>query len=683
VDRVGRAGTVLATALVAIATWAILGAQGARLGPLAVPALSPWWVVAAAALVLLLTPQKRSGGAGGGNARALAGAPIEGVLLLLSLVVLLTWRHEALHPKAPLDFVVNRGGAPRRGSSLQLERRSELRRLTGLRYDVELETGGILEVPRSGLYRFDLSCDDSCELELGTHVLRAHGEHRESLELEAGDVPFSLRYRQGAGPARLVVRWTTPALVELLPIDYYLRPVGGEPRKRVSGTLALASLVLWFGGFSLYLSKLGRARRAWIGKRVVPITLASLVMVYGTALRFEALLAHSGLARQSEGAAAIHEALSSLLPSYSLFNPENAPDDPYRADVRSYLDRAESIGIGTFYGPSFREPFYPLLVRAFVSVVGSELGILVESFFFSVLTLPLFYLVARHSYGDWWAAALLVPVSLHEWLVLEAPTGYRESAYAFFLLAFVALMAAVAPGKASRAAAAAAAAGGALGGLVCLIRLSALSVVAPIAMVRTMSLPRPRPSIPLVIFAAALTTVVAPFLVSNYRAHDDPFYSVSFHTEFWLRAEGIGAGEGPVSLSRYFTDFGRTGRLVKGTLLGLTILPLRTFWNGLRLFPALGVPTLALGVAGLVLAARRRAPFLPAAYLGHLLPFAYIQTFPSGEMPRFVMPAFFYLVLAIPIAATALRGRIGHARGGEPVDPPVHDTLRRVDSLGG
>jgi hypothetical protein len=42
-------------------------------------------------------------------------------------------------------------------------------------------------------------------------------------------------------------------------------------------------------------------------------------------------------------------------------------------------------------------------------------------------------------------------------------------------------------------------------------------------------------------------------------------------------------------------------------------------------------------------------------YLAHLVPFAYIQNFPSGEMPRFVMPSYFFLVLAAPAAAGWLR----------------------------
>lgn len=665
-----RVATLLAAILVITATCALLGAQGARMGPFAVPSLSPWWVVGAALLVLLLTPRKGADGSEASRDRGTpggTGAAVAGGLFLLSFLALLLWRHEGLHPKASLEFVVSRAGSPRAGStrnasSLQIERRSELRRLAGLRHDVELETSGLLEVPRSGAYRFDLSCDDSCEMEIGTRVLEAHGEHTETLSLEAGEVPFSLRYRQGAGPARLVVRWTTPALIQPLPIDYYVRPTGGARRSRWPPNLALAALVFWFGGFSFYLSKLGRARSTWLTEAWVPVTLASLLMVYGTALRLEALLAHSGLAQENDRAAEIHESLLPFLPTYSLFNPDNAPDDPYRADVRSYLDRAESMSLGGFYAPSFREPFYPLLVRGFVSLLGGEIGILVESFVFSALTLPLFYFVARALHGNWWAAALLVPVSLHEWLVLEAPTGYRESAYAFFLIGFVSF---VALGKWSRWTAVA---GGALGGLVCLIRLTALSVVAPIASLWALErpvLPRRRLWIHLSMFASALAVVVAPFLWSNYRAHGDPLFSVSFHTQFWLRAEGIGGDEGPVSLTRYFTDFGPSSRLVhlvRGTLLGMTVLPLRTFWNGLRLFPLLGIATLGLGAPGLILALRDRARFLPAAYLGHLIPFAYIQNFPSGEMPRFVMPAFFFLVLSIPLTITALARVRGNTR---------------------
>jgi len=55
---------------------------------------------------------------------------------------------------------------------------------------------------------------------------------------------------------------------------------------------------------------------------------------------------------------------------------------------------------------------------------------------------------------------------------------------------------------------------------------------------------------------------------------------------------------------------------------------------------------ISAGVVGLLLSLSTPLRFLPVAYLGHLIPFAYIQNFPSGREPRFVMPAYFFLVLA-------------------------------------
>jgi hypothetical protein len=294
-----------------------------------------------------------------------------------------------------------------------------------------------------------------------------------------------------------------------------------------------------------------------------------------------------------------------------------------------------------FYAPSFREPFYVLLVSAFVRLAGGPIGILVESTVFSVLTLVLFAVVASRIHGRLWAAALLLPIALHQWLVLDAPNGYRESAYSFFLLAFLYSVMTGRSGTAS----------GVLAGLLSLIRLSALSVAAPLLAIRGIRLRPEERRRYVLLFLLMVACLVGPFLYSNFRAHGDPFYSVSFHTQFWLRAEGLDAREGPVSLPRYFTDFERAGALLKGTLLGLTVLPLRTFWNGLARFPLVAAATLSLGVIGLV---RLSSPLLTVAYFGHLVAFAYIQNFPSGEMPRFVMPAFYLLVLAIPVAVRGL-----------------------------
>ena len=610
------------------------------MGSLLVPALSPWWIVAALGLLLWLTPS-REGGLGR-STLALGG------LFLLSFVLLTAWRSGALHPSASLEVLVD-GEAGPRSVSLQIERRNELRRLTGKRRNVSIETKGVLEVQDAGIHVLELSCDDACEILVGDEVVRAEGALRRDLALPPGEVPLEIRYRQDSGPARLAIAWDRPRFFEPLPLDYFVRSPEAGRRSRLPAHLALAGLTLWWGLFPFYWMRLARVKGRIRTSALVPSAAAALLVLYGSLLRFEALLAHSDLAGRDERAARIHESLLPWLPSYGVFNPENAPEDPYRADVRSYLDRAEAMGREGFYAPSFREPFYVLLVSGFVAVAGGEIGILVESAFFSALTLALFSFVAAKLHGRWWAVALLVPMVLHQWLVLDAPTGYRESAYSFFLVAFVA---AVALGRAGLRSASIA---GALGGLLCLIRLSALSVVVPLLAIRVLRLPPKERLRYGALFTLVLLILVSPFLYGNFRAHGDPFYSVSFHTQFWLRAEGLDQGQGPVSLSRYFTDFERAGSLARGTLLGLTVLPLRTFWNGFGHFPILGAVTLGLGILGL---ARGKNLYLTAAYFGHLLAFAYIQNFPSGEMPRFVMPAFFLLVLAAPYAMRLRRAVI-------------------------
>jgi hypothetical protein len=338
----------------------------------------------------------------------------------------------------------------------------------------------------------------------------------------------------------------------------------------------------------------------------------------------------------------MHQRLQPILPSYSLFNPQNAPEDPYRADVRSYLDRAQSLSLFGFYDASFREPLYVAIVGIFLWLFGGQgIGILIQSLFFSIAVLPLAYLLAIRVANRWWALAALLPITLHEWLILEAPSGYRMSTYAFFVLAFTGW---VFLGK-SRSWHTDAAVTGILGSAVCLIRLSGLSLVLPLLVLKAWERRRQENWKAIWVSALVILVLIGPFLVNCYREHGDPFYAVSFHTQFWLDAERTERAERPVSLTRYLLDRDIVD-LAKGTLKGLTFLPIRTFWRGLARFPWMNALIVAAGILGLLVVLKTRYRFLTVAYLTHLLPFAYIQNFPSGEMPRFVMPAYFFLVLA-------------------------------------
>ncbi|HSF17953.1 MAG TPA: hypothetical protein VLK65_20615 [Vicinamibacteria bacterium] len=620
-----------------VTAWAVLGTQNVRLGAVYVPAISPWWVVAAVAFATLLaSPRKTPPGA---ERRSI----LVTITLAALLAMLLSFWTAALNPA--LELVIRfDDGREVKTSSLQLGERRELRRLAGQRRNIVLETSGWLQIPKPGEYRFELYCDDFCELIIGSWRVQARGAGSETIQLPRGELPFSLRYRQKEGPATLLLSWDRPGFVELLPIEYFVRSPNAPRRDPTTSYLALAALLAWSGALAIAFGHVVRFTRS----RALPIATIALVVVYGGILRFESFLARSGLARSDARAAAVHERLLPLMPPYAVFNPENAPLDPYRADVRSYLDGAETMTLPGFYRSSFREPFYVALVKAFVALSGGEVGILIESLVFSIATLLLLAAISSKLFGVRWSAALLVPVAIHEWLVLESATGYRMSAYGFFLVAFVGW---TFLSGGSRALAPAGT--GVLAGLLCLIRLSALSVVIPLVALRFLQLRRNERRFYAGVVTSIVLVLVGPFLLSNTLAHGDPFYSISFHTEFWLRAEGLDRGQGPVSWVRYFTGFGRISEIAKGTVAGLTFLPLRTFSNGLRHFPLMSAITVGCGVLGLAVAFRSR-PVLPVAYLGHLIPFAYVQNFPSGTMPRFVMPAFFFLVLAAPLGAGSL-----------------------------
>ena len=632
---------------IALAAWALLGEQGARLAGFEVPAISLRWAIVAAAVGFFITPRRDRAPLGRGRA-------IAAVAMASAFVVLSVWRSAVLDPPLGLAVGINNKDGVRReviADSLQLPGRRELRRLTGERRNVRLETEAVLEIPRNGLYRFELECDDTCDIRLGDTRLADEA----SMELLRGELPFTLRYRQDGGPAALSFAWRTPRLVELLPMEYYLHAPGEGSRRgaRLSAYFSLGFAVLCWSALFYGLSRLAPMRAQLARQRWLPAAAATVIILYGSVLRLDALFVHSG-----SGA---HEYLHGWVPPYAQFNPASATDDPYRADVRSYLDRAETFTWSSFYAPSFREPFYIALTKPFLALAGEEVGVLIQSWFFSCATLLLFFLIARRLHGPCWAAALLVPIALHEWLILEAPTGYRMSAYAFFLLAATAAMLFT---SASRRAAGLA---GTAFGLLVLIRLSSLSVAVPLLGAKLLSFERGERGergerrerhdrrVYAALFLAVLTALVAPFLLSNAVAHGDPFYPISFHTQFWLRAEGLPTSDGaPITWSRYFTDFGRTGAVLKGTCLGMTVLPVKTFWRGLGHFPLVNLATLVLGLTGLALSFKGPERTLGIAYLAHLIPFAYIQNFPSGEMPRFVMPSYFFLVLAVPLAARTI-----------------------------
>ncbi len=652
-----RRSLVFLAVLVAAAGIRLAGESGIRLGSIQPAGLEFRWIFLlglAAFFLVPASPQRPS------IVRHLFAA-----IALLFLAALLTVWHQSIFDTPPsLVAQVSRPSDPARPvgetlgiDSLRLGHRRFLHQIVGRRRDIALDIQGYVLVQRTGQHRFFLSCDDACTLNVDDWTFtQSSREQSGTTFLESGLHPFKLHYVQKGGPAHLEVAWDRPAWIELLGLDHYVssRPedlqIIASNRREWQAGLCLASWLFWWTLAFGWVLRTGESRRAW--KEIltsppaaswVPQAAATALILFGLLLRLDALLVRSNLVEESPSLGSFHEWIQPVLPSYSLFNPQNAPDDPYRADVRSYLDRAQSMSLFGFYDASFREPFYVSLVSSFLWLFGGrEIGILIQSFFFSVAVLPLFYLLTARLATNWWALAALVPVTLHEWLILEAPTGYRMSTYVFFLLVFVGW---IFLGETKRWWVDAAVTG-ILGATLCLIRLSGLSLVVPLLLLKAWDLRKEKGSKYALTSFFVVLALIGPFLLNCYLDHGDPFYAVSFHTQFWLNAEKTEQAPQQVSLSRYLLGLHSLRELTAGTLKGLTTLPLRTFWNGLFRFPWLNTMVLTTGVLGLILATMTRFRFLTLTYFAHLIPFAYIQNFPSGQMPRFVMPAYFFLVLA-------------------------------------
>jgi len=645
-----RFGRTLLLAGIALAALAGLGSLGARLGPVLFRPLDWHWLLLLGAGAFL-APASSS------TRAPLARQAAAAVALALLGWPVLSWIGALGRATSPLPATVERlsrqaGAAAVELSSLELPGRKYLARLAGRRRDVSLSTEGFLRAPEPGTYRFDLDCDDRCTLSLdGRALANAAGPASASVDLAAGVHRFFLQYEQTGGPARLEIAWDRPAFFEPLGLEHHVAARSGPlapallRRRALLATAGLALALAWWTLVLGLIIRVGELRREWVGffavhpaGRFVPVLAAVAVMLYGSLLRVRALEAWAGLSRE-----AMNERWTIVLPDYGAFDPPEDPSVVYRADVRSYLDRAATLSASRFYEPHFREPFYVILVQVFLALSGGrEVGILLQSTCFSILTLPLVFWLASRSVGRWVALAVLVPLAVHEWLIQEAPTGYRESAYSFFLLAFAGW---VFSGRQERLPLRAVVAG-LIGAMVCLIRLSGLTFVLPLLGLWGWEQRREAGWRYAAIALIVLGLGIGPFLWNCYRVHGDPFYSVSFHTRFWLDGERPSEVAPPVGVFRYLFEFHGLEDLLGGTLLGLTVLPLHTFWNGLAHYPLLDAAVLVFGVAGLFLSFFRGPRFLPVAYFGHLLPFAYIQNFPSGEMPRFVVPAYFFLVLA-------------------------------------
>lgn len=195
-----------------------LASQGARIGSVTCPRLGLWLIAAAAVAFFLARPATRP----------LRTGPMLVTLLVLSLAgwLLHQCRQALFGEQAPLlARVVDASEAPQKLVELPLilDGRRRLGRLLGRPRHIGFTADGVLYTPEAGIYRFELSCDDRCQIGVDKRGLQAiAGDGLVLAELARGYHELRVVYEQSSGEAHFALRWDRPRAVELLGLFRYV-----------------------------------------------------------------------------------------------------------------------------------------------------------------------------------------------------------------------------------------------------------------------------------------------------------------------------------------------------------------------------------------------------------------------------------------------------------------------------
>jgi hypothetical protein len=379
-------------------------------------------------------------------------------------------------------------------------------------------------------------------------------------------------------------------------------------------------------------------------RRALQIAAPAAVVLYGGALRFEALVGR--YAWEGPGwAVEAGRTIEAIPPERPRWTPseEISGGDPFH-----YVGRARAMR--WFYEADVREPLFPALTRLMLAPTGGRIiAVHVASAVGSALLVLATYLLGAAAFSRvvGLVAALFFAVERDAlWWSVE---GFRDDTFALFVVlgawALVRLRARPTTGRAILA--------GVLVGAACLTRITALSFVLPVlawlVVGRGPEMRDRRRGVE--VATLALLAVVGPFLLTCALAYGDPLYSVNYHTKFYRSRSGL-----EFQQAMGWLDYLRAGspllEQAETGLRGLTAYPFGNKWRG---FDALGSwlgPALSLAaLAGLALFALRPAGrLLLVVLVTSLLPYAFTWRIPGGAEWRFTLHVYPLYLLAAALA---------------------------------
>jgi 4-amino-4-deoxy-L-arabinose transferase-like glycosyltransferase len=380
-----------------------------------------------------------------------------------------------------------------------------------------------------------------------------------------------------------------------------------------------------------------------------------LLVLYAALLRFDALVTKYGLVAGSarvEAAQRYAQALADHLRPASLrwtFVGER------HGDPVSYLKIARAKK--SFYEANVREPLPLVTIQFFLWLTGDQdIAVSCASAFYSTLLVLAAYLVGSLAFSRAVGLGAGVLLASEARLINYGVDGWRDDGFAFFTLmtAYWLLRLRRSPSLANASFA------GVFAAAACLTRLTSLSFVGPALAVLVIDGPREalrRRGACAALALAITAALVGPFLVNNWIAFGDPFYSFDFATELY-RGRGSLSVDRPMAWLGPFADRVGTHPLatLDSLLHGFTSYPFGNKFVGLGyvspLLPVVLRAATIMGLALLLVSADGR--LLLVVLFTALIPFAVVWQAPSAQQWRLTVFTYsFYLIAAVQALRTA------------------------------
>ena len=391
-------------------------------------------------------------------------------------------------------------------------------------------------------------------------------------------------------------------------------------------------------------------------RRSVPILLATLVVLYGGALRLEAVVReHWGMDAPSWARRAAAVA-TPLRPGAMKLLPVR---NPFTGDPHGYLAFARDME--HFYGAHFREPMFILATKAGLAAAGgADVGISLATAVFSTLMVWATYLLGSFCFGRRVGLIAGALMAIEPNAVGLAAEGMRDDAFAFFVLASTLSLCRLQREPTAKNGLLA----GLAGAAACLTRITSLSFLLPaLLFVMLVGDPESRRRRIRAAGIALLITVllVSPYLINCARAFGDPFISIDAHTHFYRGRANL-PWDPSMTWLQYLVSSYRPTELLENLLIGLTTYPFDNKWDPFDVWvPHSSSVLRLLSLLGLLMfLGRREGRFLLVVLVTALVPFAFTWGVQGGSEWRFTLHAYPFYLLAASYALVGGLARLFH-----------------------